>query len=183
MPQYEAAWLRRAEIFQLFAAHGLQENAAREWFSRAILDRGIVWDGSARPEVNLFRLARTMPARGAQYWRSRGWTPDPETIDWDTLEIEAPDPVRVIRTRAVIEASAAILRQMLGQGVTPAPTSRRGPKPIKIDDVADKMQRDIENKSLTSSELLHLRQKEIAARYGVSRNTAVAARQKALSPK
>jgi hypothetical protein len=175
MSMYEAAWLRRAELFSFFESTGLVERDAQVWLARAIEDRGIVYDRQAVADTDLFRLNRIVPAR-----RGIRWTPDPSTVDWTDLSIDAPDRLRRIPTRATIEVSAGLLRRLMQASVQPNQGRRRGKKPTKRAEVVARIRADIEHGNRAEEEIRGMKETALADSYRVSRDTARRARIEAL---
>jgi hypothetical protein len=154
---------------------GFAERDAQAWLARAIEDRGIVYDRQAGADTDLFRLNRIVPAR-----RGFRWTPDPSTVDWTDLSIDAPDRLRRIRTRATIEVSADLLRRLVQGSMRPAQGRRRGKKPTKRAEVVALIRADIEHRSRTEAEIRGMKETALADIYRVSRDTARRARVEAL---
>jgi Bacterial regulatory proteins, gntR family len=114
---------------------------------------------------------------------------DPKGDCWSDLTFEAKDVV------AVWPAKPDFLNSTLSQApmTKPGPNAdaqnvasvgeqRRGRKPIKLEQVKQAMRRDISQGQYSTTDLQNMLEKDLAAKYGVSRDTARKARD-AIAPK
>jgi hypothetical protein len=120
MTEYLATWLQGEEIFQVMEQQGLPEPDARCWLERAITDRGIVCDRPADSQKDLFRIPHIV--RG---YRGQLWIAKVDAIDWQNFSIDAPHEIRRIFMPVPIQASHAVLLQLLATRPTNVGQSAR----------------------------------------------------------
>jgi hypothetical protein len=89
----------------------------------------------------------------------------------------APQPARRARPEWFQDAAFAAAVPASGQ----PPRGRRGPKSGKRENTAAAIRKELRDQTLTATALRDMPEKELAARYGVSRDTARKARHDALS--
>jgi hypothetical protein len=176
MPKYEAAWLRRAEVFWLFENSGFVELDIQTWLTRAIEDRGIVCDRQSSAATDLFRLDRVVQAH-----QVASWVPDLTTLNWTDFTIDAPDIVRRIRTQATVEVSAALLRSLLQRVPPQSQRAKRGKRPTKRAAVVARMREDIAAGRRNEAEIQGMKEVALAEIYEVSRDTVRSAREELLA--
>ena len=85
------------------------------------------------------------------------------------------------RPISLIELSTADVRDVLCNAEIPTNTRNAGRKPTKLEQTKTAMRHDIKTEKLTPDRLKEMLQKNLAERYGVSRETACKAREEVLS--
>jgi len=121
------------------------------------------WLSKINPVI-LERARQPSPrSRFMSDWRTTGQTrPGPV----------APEPAQRARPEWFQDAAFAAVVPASGQ----PPRGRRGPKSGKRESTASAIRKDLRDQTLTATALRDMPEKELAARYGVSRDTARKAR-------
>ena len=105
---YEAIWLRKCELDEIFTREGVD---GRAFLHRALQDRGIVTTRAADPAVDLFRLPQPLAGGFAARWK-----PNADNVDWEGFGIRAPVSGRhgvFDYDPTPIEVSAELLKELL----------------------------------------------------------------------